>query len=115
MLPEQTRRDIGDRVRELRISQRLTQAGFSEVIDISINFLSEIENGKKGLSCETLYNICVNFPVSADYILFGKSETEHGYDKIIEIAQCLSDKKLSILIEYLTALQKLKKIDEADS
>ncbi len=115
MLPEQTRFDIGDRIRDLRISHHLTQASFSEIIDISINFLSEIENGKKGLSYETLYNICVNFSTSADYILFGKEENDYNYDKIIEIANHLSDKKLSILIEYLTALQKLRTIDNPEA
>ena len=47
---------IGQRVRQLRILNDYTQAKFAELIDISINFLSEIENGKKGLSQDTLAN-----------------------------------------------------------
>lgn len=38
---------IGQRVRQLRILNDYTQAKFAELIDISINFLSEIENGKR--------------------------------------------------------------------
>ena len=41
---------VGQRIRQLRIQNDYTQAKFAELIDISINFLSEIENGKKGLS-----------------------------------------------------------------
>jgi len=36
---------IGQRIRHLRIINDYTQAKFAELIDISINFLSEIENG----------------------------------------------------------------------
>ena len=37
--------DIGQRIRQLRLLNDYTQAEFAEAIDISINFLSEIENG----------------------------------------------------------------------
>lgn len=63
---------MGERVRSYRISNSYTQADFAEKIDISINFLSEIENGKKGMSQETLYKLCEHFGLSADYILFGR-------------------------------------------
>lgn len=66
---------VGERVRNYRISNSYTQADFAEKIDISINFLSEIENGKKGMSQETLYKLCEHFGLSADYILFGKEAT----------------------------------------
>lgn len=39
---------VGERVRNYRLSNHYTQAYFAEMIDISVNFLSEIENGKKG-------------------------------------------------------------------
>lgn len=38
---------VGQRIRQLRIQNDYTQAKFAELIDISINFLSEIENGKR--------------------------------------------------------------------
>ncbi len=66
---------VGERVRNYRISNSYTQADFAEKIHISINFLSEIENGKKGMSQETLYKLCEHFGLSADYILFGKEAT----------------------------------------
>ena len=39
--------EIGQRIRQLRILNDFTQAEFAESVDISVNFLSEIENGKK--------------------------------------------------------------------
>ena len=63
--------EIGQRIRRLRISNDFTQSEFAEEIDISINFLSEVENGKKGLSQETLARICQSTHTSEDSLLFG--------------------------------------------
>jgi transcriptional regulator with XRE-family HTH domain len=49
----------------------LTREEFAEKANISPQFLAEIENGKKGMSVDTLYKICKNLSMSADYILFG--------------------------------------------
>jgi len=49
----------------------LTREEFAEKANISPQFLAEIENGKKGMSVDTLYKICKNLSISADYILFG--------------------------------------------
>lgn len=46
--------EVGERIRQLRLLNHYTQFEFAELLDISVNFLSEIENGKKGLSVETL-------------------------------------------------------------
>jgi len=39
--------EIGQRIRQLRLLNNYTQAEFAELIDVSVNFLSEIENGKR--------------------------------------------------------------------
>ena len=66
---------IGKRVRRQREKMGLTRDQFAEQIDISPQFLAEIENGKKGMSAETLYKICVNTDASTDYILIGRQST----------------------------------------
>ena len=84
---------------------------FAEMIDISVNFLSEIENGKKGMSQETLYKLCEHFNLSADYILFGKADTiteSESAKHISEVAQTLNDAELNALIDFLVALRKLR-------
>lgn len=106
MVEKTNKTEIGHRIHQLRIENGYTQAEFSEAIDISINFLSEIENGKKGLSQETLAKICLQMNVSADYILFGKKNKDFS---LLEIANSLSISELETTIEYLEALQKMKK------
>ncbi len=98
---------IGQRIRHLRIINDYTQAKFAELIDISINFLSEIENGKKGLSQDTLAKICKQLNTSADYILFGVKTKQNS---IIDTANSLSIKELETLIRYLDSLIAMKKL-----
>lgn len=108
MLPESTRIAMGDRIRHARQKSGLTQSEFSEEIDISVNFLSEIENGKKGFSGETLYNICHKFNVSADYILLNDNKSEQDMNTMIELVDSIDSKDINKMMEFLTYLKKTK-------
>lgn len=112
MLPVDTRIAIGNRIKDIRLSQGYTQSNFSEKLDISVNFLSEIETGKKGFSSETLYNLCDVFKVSSDEILFGSSDSSPIDTSIIDaiITQCneMTSTQLSVLIDYLVALKNVR-------
>lgn len=66
---------VGRRVRRQREKMGLTRDQFAEQINISPQFLAEIENGKKGMSAETLYKICERTYASTDYILMGRQIT----------------------------------------
>lgn len=63
---------IGKRLRKQREKLNMTREEFAEKANISPQFLAEIENGKKGMSVNTLYKICNNYNLSADYLLFGR-------------------------------------------
>lgn len=112
MLPENIRFEIGERIRSFRVKSKLSQMEFSESIDISVNFLSEIENGKKGFSYETLYKLCKTHGLSADYILFGITNEKKSYEKLIELTNPMSCDELQLSIDYLTALYKMKDCPE---
>lgn len=100
--------ETGRRIRQLRIMRGCTQAEFAEAIDISINFLSEIENGKKGLSQDTLSKICQQFSISADYLLFGRKTDQLS---LMELASALSVEELETVLRYINALIDMKKMD----
>ena len=104
------KRSVGKRVHDFRVQHDYTQAQFAEFMDISVNFLSEIENGKKGMSQETLYRLCQQFHLSSDYILFGITleDAAKKPDTIIDIANHLSAEELTQVIEYLNSLKKMK-------
>ena len=99
--------EIGQRIRQLRILNDFTQAEFAESVDISVNFLSEIENGKKGLSGETLAKICLSLNTTADYIIFDKQSKNRS---LLEIANTLSVDELETTVRYLQTLIEMKQI-----
>ena len=49
---------IGERIRKIRKEQKLTQENIAQEINISRKEIINIEKGKRGLSLETLINIC---------------------------------------------------------
>ena len=67
-------KQLGMRVRVQREYLGITREGMCNYVNISPQFLSEIERGVKGVSAETLYKLCDGLSVSADYILMGKEE-----------------------------------------
>ena len=100
--------EIGKRIRNFRINQNLTQAQFAESLDVSTNYISEIEHGKKGMSQETLCNLCTRYHLSADYILFGSSPNSPSLNFVLETISRLSTDKISAMIEYLEATKAIK-------
>lgn len=99
--------DIGQRIRHLRLVQDYTQAEFAEAVDISVNFLSEIENGKKGVSQDTLAKICMELNSSADYVLFGKNSNQVS---LIETANSLTIDEIETTIKYLQSLLEMRRM-----
>ena len=63
---------IGGRIRAYRESLGMTREAFSEQVGLSPQFLAEAESGKKGLSATSIYKICSNSDMSADYLVLGK-------------------------------------------
>lgn len=60
------RKKFGQRLRQIRLSRRMSQERFAETLDISVDFLSLIERGRNAPSFETLDKIArrLRVPVS---------------------------------------------------
>lgn len=65
--------EIGRRIKDLRAKLNLTQEKLAEDVDISYNYISIIENGRKSASLKTLAKISEKLGVSLDYLVFGKA------------------------------------------
>ena len=76
-------KQIGDRIRDFRENINYTRESFAEKAGISPQFLAEIENGKKGMSADTIYALCEAFSLSADYILFGRIPVDNPTVRLI--------------------------------
>lgn len=75
-----TNRIIGNKIYQLRRSINMTQQELADKIGISVTFLSEIENGRKSMSVDTLVKLSKGLQVSLDTIVFG-NDTENDMQK----------------------------------
>lgn len=89
-------KEIGKRINLKRKELNLTQEQLAEKMDVSIQMISNLEQGKKAIRPENLIKVCKALNISADYILLGvKSNQEIGafYEKY----SSLSPKKQNLI------------------
>ena len=61
--------DIGSKIKELRVSQKMTQNEFAERLGVTKSSISSYENGSRLPSYDILIKISRIFKVSTDYLL----------------------------------------------
>ncbi len=71
--------EIGDRIKEIRKDNKISQKDFAILLKSSQAKISQIELGNRGIVAEDIILICQTFNVSADYLL-GLSEDPGGTD-----------------------------------
>ncbi len=97
---------IGNRIRTIRESISLTREQFSELIDISSSFLSQIERGDKSMSIETLMIISSKTGYSCDYILFGDTTHTNYINKINRMVSNSSDEVAELMYNVIRPIAK---------
>lgn len=61
--------DVGNRIKELRVSQKITQNDFASRLGVTKSAISSYENGSRLPSYDILIKISRIFKVSTDYLL----------------------------------------------
>ena len=69
-------KECGGRIKTLRKTAEKTQAEFAAMLNISMETISKIERGERGMSIDLLCDIASMCNVSTDYVLFGKKSDE---------------------------------------
>lgn len=82
---------IGSRISDLRRIRGYTQERLAELANISIQFLSDIEDNKKNMTVTTLIKLADSLHVSSDYIIYGRDSSSE-YSVINAMMDTLSDK-----------------------
>lgn len=70
---------VGKRIASIRKSQGITQEQLAEKTDLSIVYISHIENSRSIPSLETLMKICSALEVTPDEILLGTKQDMENY------------------------------------
>ncbi len=93
--------DTGRRILLLRKKHGFTRERLAEMSDISVQFLADIEKGRKNMTVTTLRKICSSLHVTADYIING-SDTISVEDELINLCKSLSPTRQGQAIKLLT-------------
>lgn len=100
---------IGERVKAAREQAGRTQEQLAEAVDVSPQYISDLERGVVGLSIPTLKRLCTALSISSDQILFDR-KTEAYAAAIGEKCRSLSDNQfrlvLDIIDRFLSAVEE---------
>lgn len=91
---------IGEQIKAARETARLTQEQMAEKIDVSPQFVSDVERGVVGISLTTLKRVCVVLGVSSDQLLFGQPK-ENRELAMLEKCKSLSDRRYGLMLEII--------------
>ena len=91
---------IGERIKLAREQAKLTQEQLAEQVEVSPQYVSDLERGVVGVSVATLKRICIALRVSSDQILFGKKDEAQT---VFPLEQCsgLTEKQARLLSEII--------------
>ena len=105
---------IGKRIKAARERMKITQEDFAERIEVSPQYVSDLERGVVGVSIPTLKRLCLVLGVSSDQILFGES-SNNGLSVISEKCKSISQEQFALLLEiverYIKAITIVEKTD----
>lgn len=88
---------IGDRIREVRKKNGFTQEQLAERLDVSVEFIGQIERGLKLPSMQVFIRLIEVLNVSADYLL----------RDFVSTGQLLGDNAIGRKIEKLNPKQRI--------
>lgn len=103
------RKEIGLRVRNIRLNMNITKQKMADMLGISGQYLGMIERGEGTLSIDKLKILCDITDLSADYILFGKDsnstlklskELADYSDEEIKLG-CATLENLALLLKHI--------------
>jgi transcriptional regulator with XRE-family HTH domain len=79
-------KSVGKRVRKIRKEKRMTQEQLADKLFLSVDSISNIENGKQNCMPEHMMRICEIFHVSMDYFYFeDEKKMDDQYGDIINL------------------------------
>lgn len=107
---EGVKKIFGYNLKKLRLHRELTQEQLAEFLDLQVQTISYIENGRAFVSSEVYAKICNFFDVSLEFMFKPKFIEQIAKTEILkkEIIQMMSDCDNKTLAKYRNILCALK-------
>lgn len=107
MADEKFLKEMGARISDRRKQLGLTQEHVAEKMNVSVQMISNLEQGKKAIRPENLAKLCSVISVSADYILSGDTDAL-PLERIYKKLYTLNDDKLQLIERIIDLCMKDK-------
>lgn len=94
--------EIGKRIQNRRKQRGYTQEQLADMMNVSIQMISNLERGIKAIRIDNLINLSAILEISTDYILTGKETADDIGALTTSIAQLTEKnrKMIEMLVEY---------------
>ena len=97
--------NVGNKIRERRNFLKVTQENLENDINVSASFISDIENGRRKMSLETMIKISIALKTSLDYFILDnvkdvKLKNNIKYDELKNILGTVDEKKESVFLDF---------------
>lgn len=84
---------------------KVTQENLANDINVSASFISDIENGRRKMSLETMIKISIALKTSLDYFILDnvkdvKLKNNIKYDELKNILGTVDEKKESVFLDF---------------
>ena len=96
-------KELGARIRKQRKQMDITQEQLAEKMDVSVQMISNLEQGKKAIRPENLVKLCLALSVSSDYILTGRHHPVSTDSSMEGKLSSLSPQKQKLLEEIINS------------
>lgn len=102
---------IGERIRDVRLIEKMTQSELAEKTILSVSYISHIEHGRKNASTKTLIKIVNVLGVTVDEVLHGlqnnyNSEYQTDMDIILEDCTINEKKTLFKIVRFFKEIMR---------
>lgn len=97
---------IGNRIKKRRNELKLTQEKLSNDLNLSVVYISKIENGKATATLETLSVIAHHLQLDLSFLITGTSTLEKSYymKELDSLCSSASNKQLNLIIKLAKAV-----------
>lgn len=105
-------KQIGNRIKEVREQNDYSQAKLAEEADLSVSYISHIENAKRKASLESIIRIVNALRITVDELLARvqlHNPTDYQTDIDLLMAGCSSDEKRFIYELVKTSIEIIRK------
>ena len=93
--------DLGKRIRRKRSENHISQAALAEMIQVSVQHMSNVENAKTKASLETVIEIANALDCSLDELVCGSLKKQIYQDEVALLLEVMPDSELKIMPDVL--------------